>query len=216
MSTPDVPSPIEPHRAKGRPRSFDRAKALEAALGVFWKKGFAPATIAELCAAMGINPPSLYAAFGNKAQLFMEAVDHYERLYWDDTWDRIDAEPDVHAAIGDFFTSAARILTTPDAPCGCVVVMGAINVPAEFQSVADALRQLREEGRRLFLERLERGLSDGQLPPGTDVDTLATTLNTLLQGMSIEASDGASRARLDQVAAGARAVLPQSQPPIRR
>lgn len=157
---------------------------------------------------MGINPPSLYAAFGNKAQLFMEAVEHYERLYWDDTWDRISAEHDVHEAIGGFFSSAAGILMTPDAPCGCVVVMGAINVPAEFQSVADALRQLREEGRRLFLERLERGLSDGQLPPGTDVDSLATTLNTLLQGMSIEASDGASRARLDQVAAGARAMLP--------
>lgn len=207
MSAPVVQTPIEPHRAKGRPRSFDRAKALEAALGVFWKKGFAPATIAELCAAMGINPPSLYAAFGNKAQLFMEAVEHYERLYWDDTWDRMSAEPDVHAAIEGFFSDAANILTTPDAPCGCVVVMGAINVPAEFQSVADALRQLREEGRRLFLERLELGLSDGQLPRGTDIDRLATTLNTLLQGMSIEASDGASRARLDQVASGVKAML---------
>jgi AcrR family transcriptional regulator len=208
VSTPVVRSSIQPHRAKGRPRTFDRPQALEAALGVFWKKGFAPATLAELCAAMGINPPSLYAAFGNKAQLFMEAVEHYERLYWDDTWDRIGVEPNVHAAIGNFFTSAAGILTTPDAPCGCVVVMGAINVPAEFQGVADALRQLREEGRRLFLERLERGLLDRQLPPGTDVEGLATTLNTLLQGMSIEASDGASRARLDQVAAGATAMLP--------
>lgn len=68
---------IQPHRAKGRPRTFDRAAALENALGVFWAKGFAPATIAELCQARGINPPSLYAAFGNKAQLFVEAVEHY-------------------------------------------------------------------------------------------------------------------------------------------
>ena len=200
---------IQPHRAKGRPRTFDRAAALEKALGVFWAKGFAPTTIAELCQAMGINPPSLYAAFGNKAQLFMEAVEYYERLFWDATWDRMSEDPDVHVAIGDFFAAAAAILTTPDAPCGCVVVLGAINVPAEAQAIAGALRALREEGRRLFLDRLARGLADGQLPPGTDVEGIATTLNTLLQGMSIEASDGASRARLDQVAAGARALLPR-------
>ena len=119
-------------------------------------------------------------------------------------------EPDVHAAIGDFFAAAAGILTTPDAPCGCVVVLGAINVSAEARGIADALRKLREEGRRLFLERLTRGMADGQLPAGTDVDGIATTLNTLLQGMSIEASDGASRARLDQVAAGARSLLPRN------
>ena len=210
MSTPILTNPIEPHRAKGRPRTFDRNVALQKALGVFWTKGFAPATIAELCAAMGINPPSLYAAFGNKAQLFMEAVEHYERLFWDATWDRMSEEPDVHAAIGDFFAAASDILTTPDAPCGCVVVLGAINVPAEFKNIADALRLLREEGRRLFQERLAQGVSDGQLPAGSDVDGIATTLNTLLQGMSIEAADGASRARLDQVAAGARSLLPLS------
>lgn len=210
MSTPVTEKVIEPHRAKGRPRTFDRGAALEKALAVFWSKGFAPATIAELCAAMGINPPSLYAAFGNKAQLFMEAVGHYEHMFWDATWDRMGSEPDVRVAISDFFEAAAGILTTPDAPCGCVVVLGAINVPAEFQGVADALRALREEGRRLFLKRLTQGQADGQLPANTDVDGIATTLNTLLQGMSIEASDGASRARLDQVAAGARALLSQT------
>ena len=208
MSTPVTEKPIAPHRAKGRPRTFDRAAALEKALGVFWSKGFAPATIAELCAAMGINPPSLYAAFGNKAQLFMEAVDHYERVFWDATWDRMGSEPDVRIAIGDFFESAASILTTPDAPCGCVVVLGAINVPTEFRAVADALRDLREEGRRLFLDRLAQGRANGQLPANTDVEGIATTLNTLLQGMSIEASDGASRARLDQIAVGAKTLLP--------
>lgn len=198
---------IAPHRPKGRPRSFDREAALEKALGVFWVRGFAPTTIAELCAAMGINPPSLYAAFGNKAQLFMEAVSHYERVYWDATWDRMRDDPDVHAAIGDFFKAAVNILTTPDAPCGCVVALAAINVPAEAKDISDALRSLREEGRGLFVERLRQGVTDGQLPPDTNADAIGTTLNTLLQGMSIEASDGASPARLDQVAAVARTLL---------
>ena len=197
-------------RAKGRPRSFDRAAALERALEVFWQKGFAPASIAELCAAMGINPPSLYAAFGNKAQLFMEAVGHYERVFWDETWDAMDGEPDVRLAITTFFAEAAAILTKPEAPCGCVVVLGAINVPTEFQGVADALKALREEGRRLFRERLRRGVADGQLPADTNLDAIANALHTLLQGMSIEASDGASRGQLDQVAECAKALLPAS------
>lgn len=200
MSAPVIDGPIAPSRAKGRPRNFDRAQALERALEIFWKKGFAPASIAELCAAMSINPPSLYAAFGNKAQLFMEAVEHYERVFWDETWDAMDREPDVRLAITKFFKDAAVILTKPDAPCGCVVVLGAINVPAEFQYVADALKALREEGRRLFLERLRRGVAEGQLPAETSVEAMANTLHTLLQGMSIEASDGASHAQLDQVA----------------
>lgn len=195
-------------RAKGRPRAFDRDSALEKALGVFWKKGFALASIADLCAAMGINPPSLYGAFGNKAQLFMEAVAHYERVFWDATWDAMESEPDVRLAVTAFFAEAAVILTKPEAPCGCVVVLGAISVPAEFQSVADALKDLREEGRSLFKARLRRGVEEGQLPSGTNYDAIANTLHTLLQGMSIEASDGASSAQLNEVAECAKSLLP--------
>jgi AcrR family transcriptional regulator len=189
------------HRPKGKPRSFDRAAALERALEVFWKKGFAPASIAELCAAMGINPPSLYAAFGNKAQLFMEAADYYERVYWDTTWDALEQKADVRQSIATFFAEAASILTRPDAPCGCVVVLGAINVPAEHDDVAEALRDMREQGRDLFVRRLQRGVADGQLAADSDPEALATALNTLLQGMSIEASGGAALTRLNQVAA---------------
>lgn len=207
MPASDPAPKISPHRAKGRPRSFDREAALEQALKVFWEKGFAPASIAELCTAMGINPPSLYAAFGNKAQLFLEAVGHYERVFWDETWDAMDGEPDVHRAITTFFAEATAILTKPEAPCGCIVVLGAINVPAEARDVADALKALRDEGRRLFLKRLRRGVVDGQLSADINVKAIANTLNTLLQGMSIEASDGASRAQLDQVAECATALL---------
>lgn len=210
MSDGSPKTNLTPHKPKGRPRTFDREAALIRALEVFWQKGFAPASILELCGAMGINPPSLYAAFGNKAQLFMEAVGHYERVFWDETWDAMDAEPDVGKAIAAFFVEAVEILTKPDAPCGCVVVLGAINVPAEYRDIADALKALREEGRKLFVLRLERGIRDGQLPRGTDVEAIATTLNTLLQGLSIEASDGVSRAKLGQVAACAATLVPNA------
>lgn len=187
-------------RVIGRPRKFDRAAALERALDVFWRKGFAPASIAELCAAMGINPPSLYAAFGNKAQLFLEAVDHYERTYWDEAWDTLNRDPEVKRAIVTFFSDAATILTTPEAPCGCMVAVGAINVPADAKDVADALKALREEGRSLFAKRLQQGVTDGQLAEDFDVETVGVTLNTLLQGMSLEAADGVSHASLLSIA----------------
>lgn len=71
---------------RGRPRNFDRNNALMAALGIFWRRGYELTSVGELCKVMDINPPSLYAAFGNKASLFLEAVDYYETTYWDHTW----------------------------------------------------------------------------------------------------------------------------------
>lgn len=182
---------IAPHRSKGKAR-FDRSVALERALDVFWRHGFAPASIAQLCAAMGINPPSLYGEFGNKAQLFMAAVDHYERTYWDGNRDEMAAEPDVKQAISNFFASAARILTLQDVPCGCLVVTAAVNIPEDAADVAAALKELRKQTEQAFRNRLARGVEDGQLPHTADMDALAGALNTLLEGMSLQASSGAT------------------------
>ncbi|WP_334186155.1 TetR/AcrR family transcriptional regulator [Novosphingobium sp.] len=183
------------HRSKGKAR-FDREAALEKALGVFWRHGFAPASISQLCAAMGINPPSLYGEFGNKAQLFMAAVDHYERTYWDGNRDEMAAEPDVRLAVSNFFASAARILTLQDVPCGCLVVTAAVNIPDDAADVADALKALRKQTEQAFRDRLIRGVGDGQLPADADVDALAGGLNTLLEGMSLQASSGTTTSNL--------------------
>ncbi|MCY1254134.1 HTH-type transcriptional repressor ComR [compost metagenome] len=210
---PNNSSTAAPTRAKGRPRGFDRAVALTRALDVFWRRGYEPTSVAELCTAMGINPPSLYAAFGSKAKLFLEAVNHYEAAYWDDAWQRMANEPDVHRAIGNFFQESAGILSAPGAPCGCLVVLAAINVSPESQEVIDALKALRQEGRDHFLRRLKRAVKDGELPPKTDVKTLATALNTLLEGMSIPARDGLPRAELEGIAAIAASMVP-SRPAV--
>ncbi|MBN9217265.1 MAG: TetR/AcrR family transcriptional regulator [Mesorhizobium sp.] len=201
---------IVPHRSKGRPRTFDRDAALNRALNVFWQRGYEPATIADLCAAMEINPPSLYAAFGNKAQLFMEAVHHYERVYWDAIWDRMEQGSDVKLALSGFFHEAAGILTSQDVPCGCLVILAATNVSAEGREVNEALRAMRQEGRNCFLTRLQRAVSDGQFSTATDVDSLASTLNAMLEGMSLLARDGGSREELDRIATTAMMMLPAS------
>ena len=114
------PASIDGPRSKGRPRSFDRTKALEAALRTFWQRGYEPASVPELCAAMGVNPPSMYAAFGSKVALFIEAMEHYELAYWAEPGRRFLAEPDLRRAVAGFFDEAARILLSPETPCGCM------------------------------------------------------------------------------------------------
>jgi AcrR family transcriptional regulator len=201
---------IPPHKSKGRPRTFDREAALTRALGVFWRRGYEPATMTELCAAMEINPPSLYAAFGNKAQLFMEAVKHYEDVYWDATWQQMEASTNVHEGMAAFFKDAARILTSQEVPCGCMVILAATNVSPEGRQVNEALRALRQEGKGCIQARLKRAVEHGQLPQDTPLDTLAATLNTMLEGMSLQARDGVTRDELERIAITAMALLPRA------
>jgi len=206
MKIRDLPEAVE--KPKGRPRSFDREQALKKALDLFWRKGFEPASVAELCSAMEINPPSLYSAFGNKARLFIEAVNYYERVYWQATWARLEETQEITEAIDRFFSEAADILLSPSAPCGCMVVLAAINVSAESADVVKAVSVLRQEGKDLFEKRLARAVQEKQLPAKTNTAALATVLNTLLEGMSIEAKDGASIGSLKSIGQHASKLLP--------
>lgn len=201
---------ITPHRSKGRPRTFDRDRALHRALEVFWKRGYEPATTAELCAAMGINPPSLYAAFGNKASLFMEVVERYEITYWAAPWQELDNEPDLRKAMECFLLDAAAVLSSSDVPCGCMVVMATTNISPEAQNVHDAMKALREGSRTNFRRRLTRAVEAGELPVGTDVQALASVFTTLLQGMSVQARDGATQDELERTARAALTMLPRT------
>lgn len=206
MKIRDLPEAVE--KPKGRPRSFNREQALKKALDLFWRKGFEPASVAELCSAMEINPPSLYSAFGNKARLFIEAVNYYERVYWQATWARLEETQEITEAIDRFFSEAADILLSPSAPCGCMVVLAAINVSAESADVVKAVSVLRQEGKDLFEKRLARAVQEKQLPAKTNTAALATVLNTLLEGMSIEAKDGASIESLKSIGQHASKLLP--------
>ena len=201
------PSTAEHHR-KGRPRSFDREQALREALNVFWQRGYEPASVAELCRAMGINPPSLYAGFGNKASLFIEAVNYYEKTYWDAPARHFFAENDIYRAVADYFETAARILLSPDTPCGRMIVLAAINISDKETEVIAAIQQLRLSTKKMFADRLRQAIKDGQISPDADVPALAGALNTLLEGMSLQARDGLFQSELMAIAAHAVRLLP--------
>lgn len=195
-------------QSRGRPRTFDRNAALIEALKVFWRKGYELSSIEELCRVMGIKPSSLYAAFGSKAQLFLEAVTYYERTYWNDAWVSMAEEPDLHIAIDTFFKTSAIILSSQDVPCGCLVVLSAIYVSPSSIDVFNEIKALREEGVDHFLSRLTKAVSDGQLSPDIDLNALAISLNTFFEGLSIPAQDGVSQEILLKIASFAVNFLP--------
>lgn len=197
-------------RGKGRPREFDREKALHIALRIFWRQGFEPTSVAELCEAMEIKAPSLYAAFGNKASLFLEALRYYEKTYWEAPANRLMSEANIYEAIKKYFEDAAEILLSPSTPCGCMLVLAAVNISENEREIINVIRQMRMSAKMMFAERLRKAINDGQIPADTDVPALAGALNTLLEGMSLQSRDGLFLSELKAIASYAVKLLPDN------
>lgn len=196
-------------RGRGRPRSFDRNAALFKALELFWKRGYEPVSVAELCTAMGINAPSLYAAFGSKSELFLEAVTFYEERYWTEPSRRFMEKKDFYLAVHEFFSEAADILLSPDTPCGCMVVLAAVNISEQETAIIHTLQQMRLATKAMFAEKIRLAVQEGQLPSDTAVETLAGAFNTFLEGLSLQARDGAGARELQELSTYAVRMLPK-------
>lgn len=198
-----------PTRGRGRPRSFDRDAALFKALEVFWRRGYEPASVTELCTAMGVNAPSLYAAFGSKSDLFLEAVTFYEERYWAAPARRFMEEKDFYLAVRNFFSEAAHILLSPDTPCGCMVVLAAVNISEQEEDVIRTVQQLRLATKDMFADKIRRAVKEGQLPEDTAVEPLAGAFNTFLEGMSLQVRNGLQAEELEELASYAVRMLPK-------
>jgi TetR/AcrR family transcriptional regulator, copper-responsive repressor len=192
----------------GRPRGFDRDTALEQALSEFWRYGYEATSIATLTAAMGIKPPSLYAAFGDKRKLFTEAVAHYQETHGAFTSRALAEEPTARQAVERVLREAAAHYTDPGHPPGCLVISAAINHGPETADVEAQLRALREAGKRAITERIKDDIMAGRLPASTDSEALGTFYSVTIQGMSRQAQDGATAEDLDKVASLALAAWP--------
>jgi AcrR family transcriptional regulator len=199
------PSPAG--RPRGRPRAFDRDRALDAALRLFWTHGYEATPVSALTEAMGITPPQLYAAFGDKRRLFQAAVDRYQASAAALT-DAALARPTAREAVAALLRGAARGLTDPTRPLGCFVVLGAVNCGPGSAEVEADLRRRRGAVEAAIRQRVERGAQAGELPPGTDAGALAKFYATVSQGMSVQARDGASAAELERAAEMAMAAWP--------
>lgn len=184
--------------ARGRPREFCPDQALAAALGVFWSKGYEGASMAELTAAMGITKPSLYAAFGNKEQLFHKALDLYETEKLAYTREAL-AQPTARAVAEHFMRGAVAAQTSSCDPKGCLGVIGATACGAEAESIKAEVIKRRESSAAALLERFRQAQRDGDLPANVEPEDLSQYLFTILQGMAVQAGAGATREDLERV-----------------
>ncbi|MBT2448162.1 TetR/AcrR family transcriptional regulator [Streptomyces sp. ISL-43] len=192
---------------RGRPRSFDRDAALGKAMFAFWERGYEATSISDLTAACGIGAPSLYAAFGDKRKLFDEAVEAYGGRYGDFGAVALAEEPTARAAVGRMLREAAAVYTDPAHPRGCMVISAAVNTTSD--EVAEALRERREANLKTFERRIGADVAAGVLPAGTDARALARFAGAVLQGMSQQSRDGASREELEAVAETALRAWPR-------
>jgi len=195
-SAPCAASPKAPPKARGRPLSFDRDAALENAMHVFWERGYEAASIADLTSAMGITPPSLYTAFGDKEKLFLEAIERYALGPGSAGPRALAEEPTARGAIERWLLEAADELTRPCHPKGCMVVMAATNCSVAAEHVQTALSKRRAAAIANVKSRIQQGIDRGELPPDTDAKALSNFYSTVYQGMSMQAKDGATRASL--------------------
>lgn len=187
-------------RPRGRPRAFDRDVALGLARRTFWQLGYEGASIADLTAAMGITPQSLYAAFQSKANLYRESLAQYRRTDGAYVWRAIEEEPTAAAAFRRVLTEAARQYARQDLPPGCMMSTGIIACAEENRAVAEVATVMRQEALTRFHARIERGIEAGDVPAGIDSLATARFLQATLQGMSIQARDGAGEADLSAIA----------------
>ncbi|WP_399925197.1 TetR/AcrR family transcriptional regulator [Streptomyces kanamyceticus] len=186
--------------ARGRPRSFDRTTALERAMAVFWEQGYEATSMTDLTSAMEIRSPSLYAAFGSKEKLFLEAVALYGATEGEFIARALADEPTARDAVAAVLRGNARAYTDEAKPGGCMIVQAAANCSRENAAVQDRLAEWRRAGAEDIAHRIERGVLEGELPADTDTEAVASFYTAILQGMSVQARDGATRSDLEKVA----------------
>lgn len=185
-----------PHRPRGRPRAFDRNEALVRAADTFWQLGYEGASIADLTLAMGITPQSLYAAFTSKAALYAEALAWYGDHEGGATTRALTEESHAVVALARVLREAARDFTRTDHPRGCMISTAVLACAVENEEVARQVSGLRNATLTQLRSRIEQGVRDGQIRPETDAAALARFVGATIQGMSVQARDGASESDL--------------------
>ncbi len=182
----------------GRPRGFDADAALERAMTVFWAQGYEGASLADLTSAMGITKTSMYAAFGNKEQLFRKALQRYTEgpaSYGA----RALQQPTARDVVTAFLTGSIEATTHPDRPAGCLGVQGSLAAGAPGRVARDTLIAWRDQGQARLRDRFEQAVDEGDLPPDADPGLLARYVMTMANGIAVQAAGGADPDKLQQV-----------------
>ncbi|MFE2849117.1 TetR/AcrR family transcriptional regulator [Streptomyces scopuliridis] len=183
----------------GRPRAFDAEAALEKALMVFWEQGYEGASLTDLTEAMGISRKSLYAAYGNKEDLFRKALQRYAEGPGAYVAKALQA-PTAREVAMAFLTGSVRANTLPGLPTGCLGVQGALATGETGRAARDTLAEWRAHGQALLSDRFRQAVQAGDLPAGADPEKIARYVMTIANGVAVQAAGGATCEDLQQVA----------------
>lgn len=197
---------METMRKAGRPRTFDPEQALHQALMVFWERGYEGASMTALQEATGLTAPQLYRAFESKERLFERAV----RLYQEEYGFGIRPGIPLVDAVTEYLDRAAREFTA-EPGLGCLVSTGLLATGQEAEAAAAICRAERDQALTGLRQRMTEAVADGELPETTDITGLSRTIGALIQGMSVQARDGAAYEDLVHVVTTARALLATSK-----
>ncbi len=195
-------------KTAGRPREFDPDQALEAAIEVFWRRGFEGTSLSDLTAAMKLSRPSVYAAFGNKEALFRKALARYAETRTAAMHAALRA-PLVKDAVQRFLREFVASATDPATPPGCLTVQGGVTPDASGPAIHAALAMVRHDGHAALTSRLQQAIDEQDLPADSDPADLALYVTTLTQGIAVQAASGATRPQLDRVIDRALAAWPR-------
>jgi AcrR family transcriptional regulator len=185
--------------SRGRPREFDTEKALDAALLLFWRRGYEATSLSDLTKSMRINVPSLYSAFGNKEKLFKRVLERYLQKPASYLPRALEA-PTARRAAERLFKGAIDMVMNPCHPDGCLLVQGALASSPAAASIRKELCLCRAAAEAAVRRRFELAIAEGDLPAGVSAAKLARYIITVLWGFSVQAAGGATRTQLREVA----------------
>lgn len=184
---------MESHSRKlGRPRSFDRDEALKQAMFAFWRHGYETTSIGHLTKVMGVTAPSLYAAFGDKKRLFLEAMHRYAGTS-EDFAATLRESSTAYEAVHQMLMSSADLFTNGSTPRGCLLASATASGSVEAMDVQKAVAQVRRQMMSRVRLRIEQDIAAGLLPADTNAKSLASLAIALVQGLSVLARDGGRR-----------------------
>lgn len=177
---------------------------------VFWEKGYEGASLTDLTEAMGINRPSLYAAFGDKEALFRKAMEQYSNGPASYLRAALE-EPTAYAVVEALLRGSVKLLGDPRNPRGCFSVQAGIACGTDAEPIRNALVAWRRHGEAEMVKRFKRARSEGDLPAELDPHDLARYIATVLNGLSIQAANGATKAEMTRVVEIALRSLPTTK-----
>lgn len=193
-----MPEPTK-KRPRGRPVSFDREQVLDAAVLVFWEKGYHGTSMDDLTHAMGIKKPSLYAAFGNKRQLFEQAIDRYAATRGHKEFGSLQLDKDTRRAVANFFDMSVMCATESGKPRGCLIANVATDAAESDEELKKKLRVMYAQTDEGIASRFRRDQDEGRFPAEHEPDALARMVHSVVHSIKNRARAGASRDELSEI-----------------